>query len=119
MPPFLRAHETLAHEEQRQKAEREPRHHNLQRRERAQQHLGGDKCRAPDKHAERAEQMPLYSAIFLHDILLVSENRRLRLDPVLLSCECVIRCRIEMIDQTASEHNLLPLKCQRNERHFI
>ena len=24
-----------------------------------------------------------------------------------------------MIDQTASEHNLLPLKCQRNERHFI
>ena len=24
-----------------------------------------------------------------------------------------------MIDQTASEHNLLPLKCQRNERHFV
>ena len=29
----------FAHDEQRQKAEREPRHHNLQRRERAQQHL--------------------------------------------------------------------------------
>ena len=24
-----------------------------------------------------------------------------------------------MIDQAASEHNLLPLECQRKERHFV
>ena len=65
MPFFLRTHQTASDDEQREKAERKPRDHDLDGRKGAQQHLGRDERRAPDEHAECTEQVSLQAMIVL------------------------------------------------------
>ena len=65
VPLLLRAHEAAPGDKQREKAERKSRDHDFNGRKGAQQHLGGDEGRAPDEHAERAEQVSLQAMIVL------------------------------------------------------
>ena len=73
---FLRLHQPFPGDQQRQKAEREPRDHDLERRKRAQQHLGRDKGRAPDQFGEHCQRMPLQGMVCFHSLHPVCPLRR-------------------------------------------
>ena len=121
MPFFLRAHQTASDDEQREKAERKPRDHDLDGRKGAQQHLGRDERRAPDEHAECAEQVSLQAMIVLcilhfefpFSFGLLRGLVRLRITaalgsidarPVFLAEEYAVRHRREAVDEIFADY---------------